>query len=209
MNSSFERLTQELQQLVPFRIKYKDEAWEMQLLNLFVLWFCPGFLSRFTTVIGSTIYLPSQAYVRQHPESAMRTLAHETVHLLDAEKWSFFGFSLAYLFPQVLTLGIFTFPLLGPWALMFLVFALPVPAPFRFYFESRAYAMDLLTAPRASRRETLLQATQHFSSWDYYHMYPFPDQVTSSIKHWAEKTEAGEDKDLLKVLLVYELVAEA
>ncbi|MEM7657914.1 MAG: hypothetical protein AAF399_17445 [Bacteroidota bacterium] len=206
--TSFEHLQQELQQLAPFRIKYKDEAWEMQLLNVLVFWFCPTFLTRYTTVIGSTIYFPSRSYIRLHPESAMRTLAHEVVHLMDAERYSFLGFSLAYLFPQVLVLGVFSFPWLGWWAMGFVLFALPMPAPFRFYFESRAYALDLLTGKRENRRATLLQATQHFSSWDYYHMYPFPDQVMQTIQYWAEKAERGEDPDLLKVLLVYELVAE-
>ncbi|MEM7369321.1 MAG: hypothetical protein AAF587_12030 [Bacteroidota bacterium] len=207
--SQFDKLSQELQKLVPFRIRYKDESWEMQLLNLFVLWFCPSFLTNYTTVIGSTIYFPNRSYIHQHPESAMRTLAHEVVHLADASKWSFPLFSAAYLFPQILVLGVLSFPLLGFWALLFLLFAFPIPAPFRFYFESRAYALDLLTTPELNRKEVLHRVSKHFGSWDYYRMYPFPDQVQSSIQHWADKAESGEDKTLLKVLLVYELVSEA
>lgn len=206
---SFDKLSQELQALAPFRIRYKDEAIEMQLLNVLVFWFCPNFLTHYTTVIGSTIYFPTRNYVQNHPQSAMRTLAHEVVHLVDASKWSFPIFSFAYLFPQILTLGIFTFPLIGWWALGFLLFALPLPAPFRFYFESRAYALDVLTASDGHKNACLDRACKHFSSWDYYKMYPYEDQVKTSIQNWIQKAESGEDKVLLKVLLVYELIAEA
>lgn len=209
MDSQFDKLQQELQTIVPFRIRYKDESWEMQLLNLFVLWFCPSFLTNYTTVIGSTIYFPNRSHIYQHPEHAMRTLAHEVVHLADAQKWSFPLFSIGYLFPQILVLGVFTFPLIGIWALIFLIFAFPLPAPFRFYFESRAYALDVLTSPESHRQEVIEHASKHFESWDYYKMYPFREQVQQTIRNWTAKAETGEDPILLKVLLVYELVSEA
>ncbi|MEO0473227.1 MAG: hypothetical protein AAF206_26670 [Bacteroidota bacterium] len=207
--TQFEHLVHEYKALVPFRIRYKDEAWEMQLLNLFVFWFCPGFLNHYTTVIGSTIYFPSRYYVETHPQSAMRTLAHEVVHLLDSERLSLPLFMGGYLFPQVLALGVFLFPFIGIWALGFLLFLLPIPAPFRFYAESRAYAMDVLTAQPAYRESMKQAAVSHFSDWNYYKMFPFEDQVKESIDKWVVEAEAGRDPVLLKVLLVYELVAEA
>jgi hypothetical protein len=207
--TTFDQFTAELQKVIPFRIRYKDESWEMQVLNLFVMWFCPAFMTRFTTVIGSTIYFPTRHYQQQYPQSAMRTLAHEVVHLLDAERTSLPLFMLGYLFPQVLALGVLTFPILGPWALLFLVFAAPWPAPFRYHFESRAYAMDYLTAPLPQRAAVLEGMTRHFAGWDYYCMYPFPEQVASQILHWAECAERSQDNDLLKVLLIYEMTVEA
>jgi hypothetical protein len=206
--TAFDQFSAELQQLTPFRIRYKDEAWEMQALNLLVMWFCPQFMSRFTTVIGSTIYFPSRLYLQRYPKSAMRVLAHEVVHILDAERVSFPAFMLGYLFPQILTLGVFAFPWLGPWALLFLLFALPWPAPFRFHFESRAYALDYLTT-EASHREAALEGISHqFGNWEYYRMYPRPEAVARQVKHWAQQAETGEDKTLLKVLLVYEMADE-
>lgn len=206
--NSFDAFATELRRLVPFRIRYKDEAWEMYLLNLAVVWFCPGFMTRFTTVIGSTIYFPSRQDSQQHPQAAMRTLAHEAVHLLDAERVGLPWFMLGYLFPQVLTLGVFSFPWLGAWAFLFLLFALPWPAPFRFLFESRAYALSYLTLPAIQRPYTLANICHHFDSWDYYRMYPFPAQVEAQVRHWAAQAEQGQDKDLLKVLLIYEMAAE-
>lgn len=206
--NQFEKLAEELQGVVPFRIRYKDESWEMQLLNLVAMWFCPTFLTQFTTVIGSTIYFPSRTYVEMYPDSAMRTLAHEAVHLLDSEQVSLPVFMFTYLFPQVLVSGVLLFPIIGWWALGFLIFALPIPAPFRFYYESRAYAMDVLTSAPEHRAFTFAHALQFFDDWNYYKMYPFRDQVKDSIRSWIKKAERGEDKNLLKVLLVYELVVE-
>ena len=180
----------------------------MQVLNLFVLWFCPGFLTQFTTVIGSTVYLPSREYVARYPRSAMRTLAHEAVHLRDAQRWSSPLFMAAYLLPQGLAAGVFLFPLLGPWALLFLLFLLPIPSPGRFYLESRAYAMDYLTAEPGRAEATLDWAVSHFSGWNYYRMFPFPGLVREAIRGHARRAEQGQDKDLMQILLVYELVAE-
>ncbi len=204
----FDRLVQEFQALVPFRIRYKEEAWEMQFLQALIGWFCPGFLTRFTTVIGSTVYFPNRAYVELYPEAAMRTLAHEAVHLMDADRlsWPVFGF--AYLFPQILAAGVLLFPWLGLWALAFLVFLLPIPAPFRARFEARAYALDMLTARPDQRQDCVEGAIQHFESWNYYRMYPFPDLVEEQLYYWAETIESGQEKTLLKILLVYEWIKE-
>lgn len=204
----FDYFVSELQQLVPFRIRYKDESWEMQLLNLVALWFCPDFMTRYTTVIGSTIYLPSREYVEVHGDSVLRTLAHEVVHMLDAERWSEPGFMFLYLTPQIFALGILLFPFFGFWALLFLLFLLPIPSPFRFYFESRGYAMDVLTAEEVFKERTLQRCVEHFQSWDYYMMFPFPQVVERTIRYWVNRAERGHDKTLLKVLLVYEVVNE-
>lgn len=204
----FEKLAEELQQIAPFKIRYKDESWEMQLLNVLVLWFCPNFLTQFTTVIGNTIYFPSRSYIRWNPDGAMRTLAHEFVHILDMDRLSPGVFMMGYLFPQILALGVFTFPFTGYWALLFLLFLFPIPAPFRFYAEARGYAMDVLTAGYGQKERIMDHAVAHFTGWNYYKMFPFEDVVRSTIDDWVVKAERGEDKDLMKVLLVYELVAE-
>jgi hypothetical protein len=205
---AFEHFCAELQTLAPFRIRYKDQSWEMQLLGLLVLPFCPDFLTRYTTVLGQTVYFPSRAFVEADPERALRIMAHEAVHLLDFKRFGPVPFALAYLFPQVLTLGVFAFPWLGLWSLSFLFFLLPLPAPFRFWAESRAYALELLTYPRANRARRLREVSQHFFSWSYYKMYPFSPQVSEAIEGWVQQAEQGEDRDLLKLLLIYEWARE-
>jgi len=207
--NAFDHFVEELQTLAPFRIRYKDEATEMQLLHLITVWFCPEFLTRYTTIIGSTIYFPSRAYVERYPKAAMQTLAHEVVHLLDGQRISFPVFGLSYLFPQILGLGVLLFPWIGLWSLFFLVFLAPWPAPLRAYFEARAYAIDYLAAPKPVREALLTNLTSHFSSWDYYRMFPFEDWVATQIKQHAQSAENGTDPTLLKVLLVYEMAMES
>lgn len=204
----FEKFADELKQIAPFTIRYKDESWEMQVLNLFVMPFCPEFLSRFSTVIGNTIYFPNRSFIRMNPDAAMRTLAHEAVHILDMDRWTPGLFAGAYLFPQILALGVFLFPFLGIWALLFLLFLLPIPAPFRSYFEVRGYTMDVLTAAPQHRKAVLDQAVQQFTGWNYYKMFPFEASVRAQITHWVHKAEKGEEKNLMKILLIYELVVE-
>ena len=152
---TFEQFEAELKRLTPYRIRFKDEAWEMQALYLFVFWFCPDFLTRFTTVIGRTIYFPNRQYLERYPQVATRTLAHEAVHLLDQQRWGKGLFILSYLFPQILSLGVFLFPFMGPFSLLFLLFLAPWPAPFRAHIEARAYAMDYLTSEPRLREATL------------------------------------------------------
>ncbi|MDX2246476.1 MAG: hypothetical protein SF052_06865 [Bacteroidia bacterium] len=204
----FEKFAEELRQIVPFTIRYKDESWIMQVINVFVMPFCPEFLSRFTTVIGNTIYFPNPSFIRANPESAMRVLAHEVVHILDMDRWTPGFFMGLYLFPQIFFLGVFLFPFIGLWSLLFLVFLLPLPAPFRSYFEIRGYAMDLLTIPPHRRKAALDQTVKHFTGWNYYKMFPFESIVRNQLNDLVNKTESGEEKNLMKILLVYELVVE-
>lgn len=205
----FDQLTREMQNLVPFRIRYKDERWEMQVLAAFVAPFCPNFLTDYTTVIGRTIYFPHRHYLMQRPEQSERVLAHEVVHLMDAEDVSQPVFGLSYLFPQLLALGVGLFPFIGWWALGFLLFLLPWPAPFRLYFESRAFAIDVLTAPPFERERVLEWAVEQCGSWGYYRMFPFRNLTRQLILHWVKQAELGKDEILLKVLLTYEMATES
>lgn len=206
--TKFEQLVEELKVHVPFRIRYKNEAPEMEVIAAFVEPFSPDFMENYTTVIGSTIYFPDRYSLLQNEERAMRTLAHEAVHLLDAERWRMPLFSFGYILPQVLALGILAAPWLGWWALLFLLFLLPLPSPFRFYFEARAYAIDMLLTPPERQEQTMKHIISQFSGWGYYRMFPFPKLVEKSIRKWMRKAELGQDPILVKVLLLYEMVDE-
>ena len=166
-------------------------------------------MENYTTVVGKRIYFPSNEYIQENEETAMRTLAHEVVHLLDQKRFSPIVFMLAYLFPQSLILGVFLFPWIGWWALAFLLFLAPIPSPTRFYFESRAYAMNLMTAQPYRRSSLLKFSIGQFASWDYYKMYPFPKLARKAILNWYKKGDKGYDRTLTKVLLIYEMVHES
>jgi hypothetical protein len=185
-----------LQKHVPLQIKYKDESWEMRVLNSIVKWFNPRFMEDYTTVIGNTVYFTSREYVQAHPHDALQVLVHEAVHLLDTKRYSFPVFAFAYLFPQVLALGACLSPL-SAYFLLFLLFLLPFPAPFRAYFEARAYATDLLL-----RRRSIENTLRFFTSWDYYKMYPFENQARKLLQHWKDRP----DEIILEVIGLYEEV---
>lgn len=204
----FDSLVEEFQKIIHFEIKYKHESDFMYLVNFFVKWFCPTFMADYTTVIGNTIYFPSRKFVFESENSSMRILAHEIVHLLDQKRVSKPIFMFGYLFPQILVLGIFSFPWLGWWALAFLLFTLPIPAPFRFHFEVRAYAISMMTAPKSRRTAVLNHAVSQFTGWNYYKTFPFPKSAKKELLKWYHEADAGTDRILVKVLLIYEMVEE-
>lgn len=185
-----------LQAEVPLEIKYKDESWEMRFLNVFVRWFNPTFMTSFTTVIGYTVYFTNRKYVRENQTEALQILMHEAVHLLDTKRFTFPVFAFGYLFPQILVVFALLFPI-SPYFFFFLLFILPLPAPFRAYFEARAYTVDLILA-----RRDLKGIIAHFESWDYYKMLPFKLVSKKLILYWVEKPDAR----IGKVLSAYQQV---
>ena len=207
--NKFDLLVKEYQKLVPFNVRYKEDSRAMRIISVLITWFCPTFMSHFTSVIGNSVYFPTRKFVERDEYGAMRILAHEVVHLLDQKRVSRPVFMISYLFPQILAAGVFSFPWLSWWALFFLLFLAPLPAWPRYYFESRGYAMNVLTA-RNSRKTVILNGSvSQFTGWNYYRMYPFKELVKKRILKWIQKGEDGKDKILMKVLLIYEMVNES
>lgn len=188
--SNFQYFVSILQAEVPLKIKYKDESWEMRFLNVFLWWFNPTFMTSFTTVIGYTVYFTSREYVAKNPNKALQILTHEAVHLLDTKRFTFPVFAFGYLFPQILMVFALLFPI-SAYFLLFLLFILPFPAPFRAYFEARAYTVDLMLG-----RQDLKGIIAYFESWDYYKMLPFDAISEKLILYWVEKPDANIEKVL-------------
>lgn len=181
---NFNRFVHLINKEIPLRIKYKNESWEMKYLSILIQWFNPTFMTDFTTVIGYTVYFTSREYVAQHPQQALQTLVHEAVHLLDTKRLGFPVFAFGYLFPQILALGVFFCPF-SYYFLLFLIFLLPFPAPFRAYFEARAYTADLLL-----HRRGVAHVVSFFSNWDYYKMYPFERAVKRRLEAYSQNPDA-------------------
>src|SRR4030043_385107 len=107
---SFQTLVQSAQTHFPnLKIKYKDESLLMKILGK-LMFFNKGFMTSYTTTIGSTIYFPNSNFVKARPISSSVILLHELVHLYDNSKFTAPLFSFLYLFPQILVL--LFFPLL-------------------------------------------------------------------------------------------------
>src|SRR5271167_3756358 len=85
------------------QIKYKNQSSVMRFLGK-LLFFTPGFMTDYTTTIGSTIYAPSTQFFTLHPVSSSVVLLHEFVHMYDQKIVSPLLFQLTYLLPQLLIL---------------------------------------------------------------------------------------------------------
>jgi len=140
-NSAFSAFEQSMHSKYAFTIKYKNKSLFMKLLGL-LLFFNKGFMTRYITTIGSTIYFPSEEFVKSKDQSAISVLAHELIHIQQAKAYGTILFSLLYLFPQCLALLAFLAPI-SLWFLLFLLCLAPLPAPWRMKFEVGGYTMSL------------------------------------------------------------------
>lgn len=198
---SFDSLVQAAQKHFPdLQIKYKNESPFMKVLGS-LLFFNRGFMTDYITTIGSTVYYPTREFVQNHSASASVVLLHELVHVKDAEKLKRPIFSLLYLFPQILVLLALPLLLIS-WklALPCLLFAAPIPAPFRMLFEKKAYLTSLYALKNLSGKmdfPALLKTQEaffinQFITGAYYWMWPFKDQLKKDFDLAIEKIVAGQ-----------------
>ncbi|MEZ4323348.1 MAG: hypothetical protein R3F61_38140 [Myxococcota bacterium] len=103
------------------RIVQKRDVWWMRAVGRVLRPLIPDFETRYTTVIGNTVYLPCP--LADFPRDALAaTLAHELVHQLDQREW-------------------------GVWFyLSYGLTPLPLWRTHRAHWERRAYAVDLMLA---------------------------------------------------------------
>lgn len=183
---SFQELVTASKKYFPkLQIKYKDQSWLMRLISKLLI-FNNGFMTRYTTVVGDTIYFPSEKFVKYHPVSSSVVLLHELVHLHDQKRVGKIPFAFTYLFPQVLVPICFLLFALISWKVMLpltLLCMMPIPAFFRMYWEKRAYLSSFYVLqnignrmkfnPHLKTQENIFLKYFHGSS--YYYMWPFRD----------------------------------
>lgn len=178
-------------------IKYKDQSSLMKILAKIL--FFNDFMN-YTTSLGNTIYLPSEAKVKISPVSSAVVFMHELSHIYDSKSLGLTS-NLAYLFPQILALlSIPVFFILGFFpALICLLFLLPLPAYFRMQKEKQAYTVSLYVMNKMNHnngfninldtyKETFIS---EFSSGSYYFMWPFPG-IRAAFEDALGKIQNGE-----------------
>ena len=102
------------------RLVHKQQVWWMRVAGALLRPFVPDFMTRYTTVMFGTVYLPCPAGEMVRDELAS-ILAHELVHLRDQRRfhvWFYVSYALV----------------------------LPVGRTMRARWELRAYAVDMLLA---------------------------------------------------------------
>jgi hypothetical protein len=198
---AFQDLVTAAQKYFPdLQIKYKDQSWFMKLLGT-IMFFNKAFMTNYTTTIGSTVYFPSESFVKARPVSAAVVLLHEIVHVNDAHKISKPLFGFLYLTPQILALLCLPLFLIS-WKIalpLVLLFSAPIPSPFRTHFEKRAYLTSLYSINSLSNRLNFkpLLATQEdsfveqFKDGSYYFMWPFSD-LKKDFDDAVSKVQAGQ-----------------
>jgi hypothetical protein len=198
---SFQDLVQASQKYFPdLQIKYKTDSTLMKLLGK-LLFFNKSFMTSYTTTVGSSVYFPSQPFVKVRPISAAIILLHELVHVKDSKKISQPIFGALYLSPQILIFLLI--PLLFvSWkiALPFLVLAAPIPSFFRMYYEKRAYIASLYVMSKLGKRlsfDPMLDKQKvyfenQFKGSYYYFMWPFSGGLNKDFDQAVEKIRADQ-----------------
>lgn len=185
---SFQDVVQVAQEQFPdLQIAYKDQSTFMKILGT-IMFFNKDFMNNYITTIGSTVYFPSENFIKNDPDDSAVVLMHELVHVYDSKKYTSVLFKLGYLFPQILSvISLFLFFVSWKIALPLVVFfLLPLPAPFRMYFEKRGYlvsayadwqvAKKLNVDPQMTIQEQFY--VEQFKGSGYYFMWPFSNIQT-------------------------------
>lgn len=172
----------------------------------------PEFMTRYITTIGDVAYFPDEMLSKPDAESMLRVIVHESVHLFDSKRLSGPLFKFLYLFPQSLApLALLSFlafwKLSFIWCLLFLLCLAPIPAPFRYWFELRAYRTQLMF----SKKKDSLKPDEMIPVYEwiekqlctnlYYWTWPFPKTVR---KHLLD--ESTWNKDVLKIVMRWIIV---
>lgn len=207
----FKSILAYLQKDVPdLQIRYKDKSVLMKVLGI-LLFFNRGFMTKYITTIGSTIYYPSEKSLMEDLVGSSSVLAHEYVHAKDSKRYGRLLFSLMYLFPQILALiSILAIPAFFiSWKValifaIFLIFAAPFPAYWRSRLELRGYSMTLFVANKyfkslgldeTNRAANLFKIADKINSGEfigsgYYWMWPFG--VKKNLYDAVEQIQSGD-----------------
>jgi len=161
------------------KIAYKNKSKLMRFLSYFVSLYSPGFMSHVTTVIGTTMYFPSETYLEGNYRAALKIACHEYVHFCDRRDQGIL-FEVKYLFPQILAIFGFAFFFMFVhvsfilFALFFIFLVPGIPAPYRTQIELSGFAMTMYVShhgvPRnpAVEQEALEIAGLFTGSWYYW-----------------------------------------
>lgn len=194
-----ERFVASIQSVTPgFKVVKKEDSRLMKFLAI-ILFFNKDFMSRYTTTVGSTIYMP-QAHLDVGTRS-LPTLAHEAQHVWDNNRWyGHIFYAVGYVAPQVFAIGAFL-SLLAIWfsnwwllALLSLIFLAPIPAPGRMVIERRGYLMTMACVwwmGGNARVEEDGWLVDNFANSAYYWMWPFRKSLVRWFDSELEQIKNG------------------
>lgn len=177
------------------QVKFKDQSSLMKFLGK-LMFFNPAFMTSFVTTLGNTIYMPNYAYTQT--QAGTDVFIHECTHLYDQKRFSFL-YTLAYGLPQFLFLPALLL-FFWHWQVAVIVaplFLLPLPAPWRAYFEKRAYSVQLYVLKQLwgddidGLNASADTYNAFFTGSTYYFMWMFG--FDSSLRSVAATVSVGND----------------
>lgn len=189
---------------IEIKLKTKPD-WKLKIVGKIVRIFNKSFDRSYVTTIGNTIWVPENFFKYRTPVTALNTIAHEVVHIVDRKNMTTVPFVFLYLFPQILTPLALLSLLGGPWlfCLLFLLCICPWPAPGRMWLELRAYRMNLLyhdyvnICDEKQIEKEIEWVAEQFTESNYYYMWPFINHILSLL--W--KYQKDEEKEVYAVIL--------
>ena len=188
-----------------FKIIEKKDSRLMRILAK-VLFFNKNFMTRYITVIGSTVYVPSKQRMKENPYAALELLCHEWVHMKDNKAMGPL-FKLLYLTPQIFSLVALASLWTGNlWWLGFLAFLLPFPSFGRSELEMRAYSVSMAVAWWVLEQEPDYEKiSKYFTSSAYYWMYPIKEAAIEDLEENFERIKRMElrphEQQILEILV--------
>ncbi len=165
----------------------------LKIITPIVMLFNKKFNTGFITILFGKMWMPYGFEDDATDERWLGILIHETFHEMDRKKFTTPLFTFMYLFPQVLTLlSLLALGAIwgGPvwlWWLACLLFLAPLPAPFRMWFELRAYRTNLLFGKKIYKYNNVQSSfqkkyiAQNFTGPNYYFSWPFKDHVLKML----------------------------
>lgn len=167
-------------------------------LTIITLGFLKYMISFWTTI----------GYTAAHPtgdEDAWRTQGHEGKHGIQALKWTRPVFFFLYLFPQSLLtfVAVALAIIFSPWFWFGLLsMFLPLPAPWRAWWELQAYSISVMLWEWSEGHDTDIMieyiAKKQFTGPNYLCMWPFKWMIVKRLKaaqKLAQSWEAEKNKD--------------
>ena len=188
-----------------FKIVEKQDSKLMRILGK-VLFFNKDFMTRYITVIGNTVYVPSKQWVKDKPYAALEVFCHEWVHMKDNRDLGPM-FKILYLTPQIFA-GCALFSL---WSgnllwLLCLIFLLPMPSAARAELEMRGYTVSMAVRWWVLEQEPDYEKiSKYFTSSAYYWMYPMKEAVIEDLKENFERIKRMQlrphEQQILEILI--------
>jgi len=165
------------------KIKFKDKSMFMRILGI-LMFFNPSFMTKFITVVGNTVYVPTKQWMEESHLITLFVFSHEFVHMWDRKMsklaYNYDMFSIGYVSPQLWALFSLTafLAFVNIWfllCLVFLVFLAPWPSPWRTDVEANGYAMTMfiryITVDSGyNKYEGAERLAKHFITSQYYWM---------------------------------------